>query len=102
MPEAVSEKLVIVVDLVIDGDRDRFMELMAANAAASLRDEPGCRQFDVCVDADDPGRLMLYEVYDDEAAFAAHGASPHYQAFDKASAQLIARKDVRRLRLTAG
>jgi quinol monooxygenase YgiN len=31
------------------GHRARFMEAIAANAAASLERESGCRQFDVCV-----------------------------------------------------
>ena len=27
-----------------------FLPLMSQNAEASIRDEPGCRQFDVCQD----------------------------------------------------
>lgn len=102
MPEAGSRELVVVVDLLIGDDRDRFMALMLANAEASLRDEPGCRQFDVCIDPADPERLMLYEVYDDDAAFEAHLAAPHFKTFDSETAGLIRRKDVRQFRLTAG
>ena len=50
-----------------------FHELVTANAAASLRDEPGCRQFDVLVPDDGAGHdVALYEIYDDAAAFDAH------------------------------
>ena len=102
MPDSGVKKLVIAVDLTIGGNLDRFMELMAANAAASLRDEPGCRQFDICVDAGDPSHIFLYEVYDSDAAFTAHLASPHYRAFDAETKTLIVRKDVQRYRLRAG
>ena len=39
------------------------------DAAASVRDEAGCRQFDVAQDASKPEQFFLYEIYDDEAAF---------------------------------
>ncbi|HEV7345550.1 MAG TPA: putative quinol monooxygenase [Devosia sp.] len=102
MPENQQGRLVVTVDLLIDGDRDGFIRLMIDNAAASLRDEPGCYQFDVCVDSSDDKRLFLYEVYADDAAFSAHLASPHYRAFDAQTAGIIVHKDVRRLWLRAG
>ncbi|MEL6748477.1 MAG: antibiotic biosynthesis monooxygenase [Pseudomonadota bacterium] len=37
---------------------------------------------------------MLYELYDDRAAFEAHLASAHYAAFDAATKDLIAAKTV--------
>ena len=55
---------------------------MLANAKVSRETEPGCRQFDVCVEAD-TGRTFLYELYDDRAAFEAHLASAHFKAFDE-------------------
>ena len=72
--------------------RARFLELVAANAARSLADEPGCRRFDVCLDAG--GDVFLYELYDDAAAFEAHRAMPHYRDFIAASAPLGGAKRV--------
>lgn len=57
-----------------------FKDAVMKNAAASERDEPGCHQFDVCFNADGT-QCFLYEVYDDEAAFGAHRASPHFKLF---------------------
>lgn len=71
-----------------------FRAAMLANAEVSRETEPGCRQFDVCVDAD-TGRTFLYELYDDRAAFEAHLAAAHFKAFDDAIRDWIARKDVR-------
>lgn len=89
---------VVVVNLEIGADAlAAFLPLMRQNAAASLRDEPGCRQFDVCYDPAAPAGIMLYEVYDEEAAFAAHLASAHYLEFDMATRAMIRSKAVRKL-----
>ena len=37
---------------------------------------------------------MLYEIYDDAAAFAAHMRTSHFLSFDAASAALVADKTV--------
>jgi (4S)-4-hydroxy-5-phosphonooxypentane-2,3-dione isomerase len=71
-----------------------FRAAMLANAKASREAEPGCRQFDVCVEPD-TDRIFLYEVYDDRAAFDAHLAADHFKAFDASVRDWVARKDVR-------
>ncbi|MGH7057986.1 MAG: putative quinol monooxygenase, partial [Acetobacteraceae bacterium] len=71
---------------VVPGRRPEFFDLVGRNAAASLAHEPGCRRFDVLTDASDAGEeVVLYEVYDDAAAFDAHLASPHFSAFRAAT-----------------
>lgn len=73
-----------------------FRNEIVANARASVADEPGCRQFDVCVDPQDATQIFLYEIYDDLAAFQAHMGTPHYAVFDKNSAPLVEAKKVRK------
>ena len=86
---------VIIVRFTLkDGSMDAFLPLMQTNAAQSVAQEPGCHQFDVCRDPDDPLVVFLYEVYDDAAAFQQHMASPHFKAFDAATGPMIATKDV--------
>ena len=51
---------------------DAFDAAIRANARASAELEPGCRQFDVCRDPDDPALFFLYELYDDEEIGRAH------------------------------
>jgi len=72
-----------------------FLPLMIANAEASLKDEPGCRKFDVCTDPDRPGDVFLYELYDDADAFQAHLQTHHFKSFDAKVAGMIAQKTVR-------
>ncbi len=74
---------------------DAFLPLMLENASASVSDEPGCRQFDVCQNPSDPGEIFLYEIYDDAAAFETHKAMEHFQRFDAETAEMVAKKSVR-------
>ncbi len=86
---------VIVVDFKIKpGQVAAFRKLIDANARASVRDEPGCSRFDVCASRKDPDRVLLYEVYDDRAAFDAHLKTGHFAVFNEASAPLVADKIV--------
>jgi autoinducer 2-degrading protein len=79
--------------------RDSFREAILANAASSLKTEPGCRVFDVC--ENETGEIFLYEVYDDVAAFQSHRSTDHFAKFDKASAPWIAEKKIARYELIA-
>ena len=58
--------------------RDRFLAAITQNAAASVRDEPGCLRFDVMEHAQQPNQFYFYEVYRDTDGFAAHKAAPHF------------------------
>ena len=73
---------------------EEFRAAIAANAAASVNDEPGCRQFDVAQDPKDAASFFLYEIYDDEAAFQAHTQTAHFKHFDAISAPWTASKKV--------
>jgi len=86
---------IIMVEFEIaDGAHDAFRLLIDENARASVRDEPGCRRFDVVEPRGEPGRILLYEIYDDEAAFDAHRRTPHFVQFDAESAPLVTHKRV--------
>jgi autoinducer 2-degrading protein len=67
---------VIIVRLRI---KPEFVEIfereMRAHIATTLRTEPGCTLFDVSVDKRDARTYHLYEVYEDDAALAAHRKS---------------------------
>lgn len=69
---------------------EALMHAMKTVARASLGNEPGCLQFDILTDQVEPSKLMLYEVYADEAASLAHQQTPHFQAFIEAGVPLFA------------
>ena len=85
----------ILVDFRLKpGSRSAFRRLVDENAKASARNEPGCRRFDVLEPAGEADRVVLYEIYDDRAAFDAHLTTAHFAAFDTARAPYIAAKKV--------
>ena len=79
---------------------DAFDAAIRANARASVEQEAGCKQFDVCRDPDDAALFFLYELYDDEAAIQAHLQSPHFLQMNAATASWLDAKVVRKLRRT--
>lgn len=87
-------KFVLTVGLVVKPDQvDRFMSMLLENAKVARETEPGCRQFDVLVDPKDRTRLMLYEVYEDEAAFQAHQQTPHFKRYIAEGIPLLQSRD---------
>jgi (4S)-4-hydroxy-5-phosphonooxypentane-2,3-dione isomerase len=73
--------LIVQLD-VLELRVDEFEAGIHANAASSLRDEPGCLRFDVHRSLDAPGRFHLYEIYTDRNAFeVGHRSAPHYAAW---------------------
>jgi quinol monooxygenase YgiN len=73
-----ADYVVVAEFLLKPGAAERFREAMDRHAANS-RAEPGCLGFDVCEDAERPGRVLLYEVYRDAAAYAEHRAHPSWR-----------------------
>jgi (4S)-4-hydroxy-5-phosphonooxypentane-2,3-dione isomerase len=68
---------------------DAFLAATLANQAGSSR-EPGNLRFDVLQAPDDPTRLLLYEVYADADAAAAHKETAHYHAWRETVADWFA------------
>jgi quinol monooxygenase YgiN len=67
-----------------------FTQLVAENAHASLSYELGCKQFDVLFDIADPCRCVLYEIYEDAAAFTeVHMKAEHTLSFLAAAKELV-------------
>ena len=53
-----------------------MLQLLMAHRARCLKDEPGTLQFEVMVPQDDTTKILLYELYQDAAAFEAHWKGP--------------------------
>ncbi len=86
---------VVIVDFRLKPDTHAaFRRLVDANAIASVRSEPGCRRFDVLEPKGESGRIVLYEIYSDRAAFDDHLKTEHFADFDAAAADLVAQRTV--------
>lgn len=74
---------------VREGHLEPFRAAILRNAEASHRDEPGCRQFDVSQSRQDPHDFLFYELYDDDDAFEAHRAAPHFAEWRAAAEEHV-------------
>jgi autoinducer 2-degrading protein len=62
------------------GKGDEVAAVLAVHGPKSAA-EPGCRTFTANRSQEDGDRFVLYEQYDDDAAFQAHRESPHFQEY---------------------
>ena len=82
--------LALIVDIRIDASsREKFLAAITTQAATSLELEPGCTRFEICEDVEDPEHFVLYETYVDEAAFKAHGQTPHFARWSEARTAFV-------------
>jgi len=85
---------VVTVSFEIQPGQEAAFLAAVIEQARFSRDEPCCRQFDVCVDPLRPGAIFLYELYDDETAFVDHQATPHFSRFGTAITPWVKSKHV--------
>ena len=71
---------VIATWVAKEGEEDTVAGILRVNAQATQA-EPGCREFTVWRESGEPRTFVLYEVYDDEAAFQAHRESEHFKRY---------------------
>ena|SRR5690349_8993413 len=76
------------------GREDRVVAVLEELARASNA-EPGCRLYQPHRATDDPRSFLIYEQYDDEAAFEEHIASEHFKRLVESEAipDLLAERD---------
>ena len=76
------------------GMEAEFQKQMTAQAQRCLANEPGCLQFDVVQDPKNPARLVMLEVFHDDAAIKAHQESQHFKDFRPVITELVAERKV--------
>ncbi|MFC4200556.1 putative quinol monooxygenase [Candidimonas humi] len=96
--QAIIMFIVAATFTVYETSLDEFRRAILENAAASVRDEEGCRSFEVCEAAARPV-FFLYEKYASEDAFKLHLASAHFQSFDRTSKPWVQDKKVEKYTL---
>ena len=71
------------------GLREEFLAGVAATAEAAVRDEPGCLRIEVCEVAGEPDAFVVSGLYADDAAYAAHGRTPHAAAWRQVAERTV-------------
>lgn len=63
-----------------EGQEETVERILSENALAS-KEEPGCLEFTVLRDVAGARSFVLYEIYENEAAFQAHRESEHFKKY---------------------
>ena len=69
------------------GERDAFLTAVQPMVSATL-EEAGCQDYTFSPDPNDDNRIMLFELWDDQAALDGHFASAHMAEWRAVSATL--------------
>ncbi|HJO97242.1 MAG: antibiotic biosynthesis monooxygenase family protein [Rhodospirillales bacterium] len=95
MNEAMGEIANVTEYDVKPEHREDFEALLRDHAERTLRVEPGCLRFDILLPRDasaekNPTRILLYELYRDEAEYRAHTDSDRLANFREAYKDMLA------------
>jgi (4S)-4-hydroxy-5-phosphonooxypentane-2,3-dione isomerase len=84
-------RLAIVATIEIaPGRREELLPLLMAHRARCLKDEPDTAQFDVLLPQEGDAKVVIYEIYRDEAALGAHMNGPSLARLRKEAAGMMA------------
>ena len=86
-------KVVLVVELEISpASLDTFVDIVTKHGANSQKIEEGCLRFEVLKPRESDNKVILVEMYADDAALDAHWSSDHMAAYrQKVSEMIISR-----------
>jgi (4S)-4-hydroxy-5-phosphonooxypentane-2,3-dione isomerase len=76
---------------VAPGRRDQLLPLLVAHKARCLKDEPGTVQFEIMLPKEDDTKVLLYEVYRDDAAFELHRNGASFARWREETAGMVAK-----------
>jgi quinol monooxygenase YgiN len=85
--------LVVEYDIV-PGEVDKYVAAFKELGAATVT-EAGFRQTAITVSKDDPNHVLLFEVWDNAAAHAAHVKTDPFKKYQAATGNMIAKRNVR-------
>ena len=74
--------MVVLVNAKIFADRLEEFKPIITNSAIEGRKEPGCLRFDVCIDKEDPTKMVFYEVYKNAEAFEFHKTTQPFKNWE--------------------
>ena len=84
----------VVTIEVAPGRRNQVLRLLGEHKAR-LKDEPGTLQFEILLPKNDDTKVLLYEMYRDDAAFEAHFNGPSLAQWRKETAGMVKLHGVR-------
>ena len=85
-----AQRYVRIAEIEIDPTQcAAFHAALRNEIEASVRIEPGVVALYAVSDKGDPARIVVFEIYADVAAYAAHLEVPHFKAYKAATANMV-------------
>lgn len=75
--------------------REAFLAAVREEMRESLRVEPGVIALYAVADENDPNKLTSFDMYEDEAAYAAHCETPHFKKYIETTKDMAVSKSVK-------
>ena len=95
--------IVLHVELLLKPEqRDAYLARARTHRETVLKNEPGCRRFDISVEEENENLVRLYEVYDDDAAVDRHMQTPYMNAYRAETAPMIRDRKLTRAAMAHG
>jgi (4S)-4-hydroxy-5-phosphonooxypentane-2,3-dione isomerase len=85
--------LVVEYDIV-PAEIDKYLTAIKELGAAAVK-ELGCRQLSIAVSQKDPNHVLLFEIWDNAAAFNAFAATDLFKKYQATTGNMIAKRDIR-------
>jgi quinol monooxygenase YgiN len=78
---------------VVPRQIDNYLAALKENGATAVKQEPGCREFNITVSQKDPNHVFIFEVYDNAAALDAHRQTDHFKKYAATTKEMVAKRD---------
>ncbi|MGM3411858.1 antibiotic biosynthesis monooxygenase [Ralstonia holmesii] len=89
-PQSAGAPYVRIAQLEVDPQRlTEFKTVLERSVSASVRLEPGVYTLYAVAMKAHPNRFLVFEMYKDEATYAAHRETPHFRAFFEATQIMV-------------
>ncbi len=83
--------LVLELDLV-SGRKSAFVARAIEHRETVIRNEPGCKRFDVLTSEDEPDKVFLYAVYSNRSALETHFSTSYTRHFLDGIEEMVAER----------
>jgi len=81
---------------IAEGQGDKYTAEWQKNAMRCRQEEKNCYIYVLDRAQDNPDKFLVYEAYEDEDALKYHISTPYFQAYRKATADLVKSREVMR------
>src|SRR5262245_49578500 len=98
--QSVPFHILVVEYDIVPAEIDKYLTAIKELGAAAAK-EPGCRQLSIAVSQKDPNHVLLFEAWDNAAAFNAFLATDLFKKYQATVGNMIAKRDLRTYSLVA-